>query len=183
MNISPRRRRRMMREHQLRQDGRTLAQIAERLDVSIATVHDDLRLLEEHWKLLVKDIHDDLLLQQIARIDQRIERLSRLDPIAETRAALDPDTRLSVDQLMLIEDRHERRLAQAERELRMLLKQLHNPHMIGSTRAGDYPDDELADPATDRTNLKKPETVQTPIPSKTLEIVPRKPRKKFPPTT
>lgn len=49
MNISPRRRRRMQREHQLRQSGNTLEYIADKLKVSIATVHDDVRLLQSNW--------------------------------------------------------------------------------------------------------------------------------------
>ncbi|MDE2891944.1 MAG: hypothetical protein OXN86_05535 [Chloroflexota bacterium] len=64
----------------------------------------------------------------------------------------------------------------------MLLKQLHRPHAAASARPfvypdpdaepAPYPDDELADPETDRTNLKEPESLSPAIPSKTLEIVP-----------
>ena len=173
MNISPRRRRRMMREHWLRQDGHTLEQIAAQLDVSVATVHADLRLLEDKWTLLTRDMHDDLLLQQIARLDRRVETLARLDPLADARRALGPDAQLTFEQIVRIEDRHERRLALAERELRMLLKQLQNREIRGTTRQGQYPDHELADPENDRTNLKEPETVQPSIPSETLEIEPQ----------
>ena len=182
-NISPRRRRRIFRAHQLRQDGLTLEQIAEQLDVSVATVHADLRLLEEHWVVLTQDIHDDLLLQQIARLDRRVERLSRLDPIADAQRALGPDAELNLEQLGLIEDRHERRLAQAGRELRMLLKQLHNRHDYRSTRSADAPDEELADPETAPRNLKEPETQRTAIPRKTLEIVLPEVAEKNPSTT
>ena len=181
-NISPRRRRRIFRAHQLRQEGLTLEQIADQLNVSIATVHADLRALEENWIALTQDIHDDLLLQQIARLDHRLERLNRLDPIADAMFALGPDAQLTPDQLDRIEERHARRLAQAEREFRMLLKQLHRPHAAASARPfvypdpdaepAPYPDDELADPETDRTNLKEPESLSPAIPSKTLEIVP-----------
>ncbi|MCY3921175.1 MAG: hypothetical protein OXG27_02105 [Chloroflexi bacterium] len=65
----------------------------------------------------------------------------------------------------------------------MLLKQLHRPHAAASARPfvypdpdaepAPYPDDELADPETDRTNLKEPESLSPAIPSKTLEIVPQ----------
>ena len=97
--------------------------------------------------------------------------------------ALGPDAQLTPDQLDRIEERHARRLAQAEREFRMLLKQLHRPHAAASARPfvypdpdaepAPYPDDELADPETDRTNLKEPESLSPAIPSKTLEIVPQ----------
>ncbi len=178
MNISPRRRRRIFHEHALRQAGRTLEQIADQTNVSIATVHADLRLLEEHWVLLTQDIHDDLLLQQVARLDQRLERLTGADPIEQARRALGPDAQLTFEQLTQIEDRHARRLAQAERELRMLLKQLNIPHIYSSMRSPDHPDDEFADHETDRKNLKEPETIPTPIPSKTLEIVASHPSEK-----
>ena len=180
-NISPRRRRRIFRAHQLRQEGLTLEQIARQLNVSIATVHADLRALEENWTALTQDIHDDLLLQQIARLDHRLERLNRLDPVADAIFALGPDAQLTPDQLDRIEERHARRLAQAEREFRMLLKQLHRPHATASARPfvypdpdaepAPYPDDELADPETNRTNLKEPESLSPAIPGKTLEIV------------
>ncbi|MDE2968031.1 MAG: SEC-C metal-binding domain-containing protein [Chloroflexota bacterium] len=173
-NISPRRRRRIFQEHQLRQEGRTLEQIATQVNVSIATVHADLKLLEEGWTLLTQDIHHDLLLHQVARLDQRVEQLSRLDPVADVRRDLGSEAELSYDQLTQIRDRHERCLARAERELRMLLKQLHIPHIYPS-RFVDYAEDELADPQTgaetDRKNLKEPETVSATIPRKTLEIV------------
>lgn len=177
-NISPRRRRRIFQEHALRQAGQTLEQIAAQTNVSIATVHADLRLLEEHWTLLTQDIHDDLLLQQVARLDQRLERLSRIDPIDQARRALGPDAQLSFDQLTQIEDRHERRLAHAERELRMLLKQLNIPHIYSGMRSPDHPEDEFADHETDRKNLKEPETISAPIPSKTLEIIASHPAEK-----
>ncbi len=178
MNISPRRRRRIFQEHALRQAGRTLEQIADQTNVSIATVHADLRLLEEHWVLLTQDIHDDILLQQVARLDQRLERLTGADPIEQARRALGPDAQLTFEQLTQIEERHARRLAQVERELRMLLKQLNIPHIYSSMRSPDHPDDEFADHETDRKNLKEPETIPTPIPSKTLEIVAPHPSEK-----
>ena len=183
MNISPRRRRRIFHEHALRQAGQTLEQIADQVNVSIATVHADLRLLEAHWVLLTQDIHDDLLVQQIARLDQRLEQLSRLDPVDHARRALGPDAQLTLEQLTRIEDRHERRLAQAEREFRMLLKQLHNRHIFGSMRSSDHPDDEFADHETDRKNLKEPERIQSPIPRKTQEIVASHPSEKKSPET
>ncbi len=178
MNISPRRRRRIFHEHALRQAGRTLEQIADQTNVSIATVHADLLLLEEHWVLLTQDIHDDILLQQVARLDQRLERLTGADPIEQARRALGPDAQLTFEQLTQIEERHARRLAQAERELRMLLKQLNIPHIYSSMRSPDHPDDEFADHETDRKNLKEPETNPTSIPSKTLEIVASHPSEK-----
>lgn len=49
MPSSPRRRRRTLREHQLRQNGWSLERIAQQVNVSNATVHADLRLLETNW--------------------------------------------------------------------------------------------------------------------------------------
>ncbi len=39
----------MQREHNLRQNGYTLEAIADKVRVSVATVHADLRLLETNW--------------------------------------------------------------------------------------------------------------------------------------
>ena len=192
MSISPQRRRRIFRTHDLRQDGLPQRKIAERLQVSVGTVNADLRALEEDWLGITHAVHDDLLFQQIARLHRRIEQLNQLDPIDAMRDALGPDAQLSVEQIIQLEDRHERRLATAERELRMLLKQLRNPH-FSRRRPGDFLDDQLADPEPpqlpeqlpeqaepDRTELNKPEQSEHAIPSNSRTITPRDAQKKIP---
>ena len=203
MYISPQRRRRMFRTHLLRQDGLPMRRIAERLQVSVATVHADLRLLEDEWDSLTHAVHDDLLFQQMARLDMRLEQLKQHDPVQAMRDALGPDAQLSFEQIFQLTDRHQRQLANAERELRMLLKQFRNPYFRRDT-PNDYPDDQLDDQLADpehpeqpvqsvqpqqaeqaeqaerhRTGLNNTEHAEPPIPSKTRALTPHAAEKKF----
>ncbi len=171
MNISPRRRRRMQREHQLRQNGNTLEYIADKLNVSVATVHDDLRLLETNWDDFARATRHDLLLQQITRVNRRISQLLNWKPPG-------PESRITVDEFIRIQALNAQSLNAANRELRLLLRELPPDARPGSGEVieielADYPDHELADPVETRKNLKKPESPQPAIPSKTREIEPR----------
>ena len=186
----------MFRTHLLRQDGLPMRRIAERLQVSVATVHADLRLLEDEWDSLTHAVHDDLLFQQMARLDMRLEQLKQHDPVQAMRDALGPDAQLSFEQIFQLTDRHQRQLANAERELRMLLKQFRNPYFRRDT-PNDYPDDQLDDQLADpehpelpvqsvqpqqaeqaeqaerhRTGLNNTEHAEPPIPSKTRALTP-----------
>lgn len=178
MNISPQRRRRTLREHQLRQNGYTLEQIAEKVNVSIATVHADLRLLETNWSDVAQATRNDLLLQQINRLNRRIGNLLNRKQFAR-------DTALTVEQLISLESLLSRDLNAACRELRLLLRELpadssHSGEII-ELELADFPDHELADPLRPRKNLKKPESAQAAIPRKTKEIAPPSAQeKKFP---
>ena len=171
MNISPRRRRRMQREHQLRQNGNTLEYIADKLNVSVATVHDDLRLLETNWDDFARATRHDLLLQQITRVNRRISQLLNWKPPG-------PESRITVDEFIRIQALNAQSLNAANRELRLLLRELPPDARPGSGEVieielADYPDHELADPVETRKNLKKPESPQAAIPSKTREIEPQ----------
>ena len=171
MNISPRRRRRIIREHQLRQNGRTLEDIAAKLGVSVATVHADLRLLETNWHDVAQATRHDLLLQQITRINRRVGHLLNLKPLG-------PEAGLTADEYIRHEALYAQNLNAACRELRLLLRELPGDARPGSgeiidIELADYPDHELADPEEPRKNLKKPESPQPVIPGKTLQIQPR----------
>ncbi len=170
-NISPRRRRRMQREHQLRQNGNTLQYIADKLGVSVATVHADLRLLETNWNEFAQATRQDLLLQQITRVNRRIGRLLNRQPPG-------PESPLTPDEVIRIEALHTRNLNAACRKFRMLLRELPcavQPESgeITEDEFDDYPDHELADPEVPRRNLKKPENPQPARTSKTREIEPQ----------
>ena len=171
MNISPRRRRRMQREHQLRQNGNTLEYIADKLGVSVATVHADLRLLETNWNEFAQATRQDLLLQQITRVNRRISQLLNRQPPG-------PESPLTPDEVIRIEALHTRNLNAACREFRILLRELPcavQPESgeITEDEFDDYPDHELADPEVPRRNLKKPESPQPARTSKTREIEPQ----------
>ena len=179
MNISPRRRRRMQREHQLRQNGHTLEYIADKLKVSVATVHDDLRLLETNWDDFARATRHDLLLQQITRVNRRISQLLNWKPPG-------PESRITIDEFIRIQALNAQSLNAANRELRLLLRELPPDARPGSGEVieielADYPDHELADPLEPRKNLKKPESPQPAIPQKTQEISPSEaPEKSYP---
>ena len=155
MNISPRRRRRILREHQLRQNGHTLEQIAKKVDISVATVHADLRVLETNWTEFAQATRKDLLLQQINRLNRLITRLTNRKPFAD-------DGTFTVEQIISLETLLSRDLNAANREFRLLLRELRadapqNDEII-ELELSDYPDHELADPERTRKNLKEPET-------------------------
>jgi hypothetical protein len=167
MNISPKRRRRIQREHQLRQNGHTLESIADKLKVSIATVHADLRLLETDWDDFAQSLHNDLLLQQITRVNRRIARLNTNRP---------PGAELcqTFEERLRLEALYVQTLNAANRELRMLLRQLApdarraNGEIIDIELA-EYPDEELVHAEQPRNHLKKPESPQAAIAQKTQE--------------
>ena len=171
MNISPRRRRRIIREHQLRQNGRTLEDIAARLGVSVATVHADLRLLETNWNDFAQATRHDLLLQQITRVNRRIGHLLNRKPLG-------PEAGFTAEEFLRVETLYAQNLNAACRELRLLLRELPGDARPGSgeiidIELADYPDYELADPEETRKNLKKAESPQHLIPGKTRESEPR----------
>ena len=167
MPISPQRRRRTLREHQLRQNGYTLEQIAEKVNVSVSTVHADLRLLETNWSDFAQATRNDLLLQQINRVNRRVGRLINTGVVGLELCR-------SVDEALRARALYAQELNAACRELRLLLRELPSdtPHSgeIIDTELVDYPDHELADPERPRKNLKKPENAQAAIPEKTQEI-------------
>lgn len=175
MNISPQRRRRTLREHQLRQNGHTLEQIAEKVNVAVSTVHADLRLLETNWSDFALSTRNDLLLQQINRVNRRITKLINAGVVGLELCA-------TVDQAFRARALHSQELNAACRELRLLLRELpaDAPHSgeIIELELADYPDHELADTERPRKNLKKPESERAAIPRKTQVIAPPPPAEK-----
>ncbi|MCY3733794.1 MAG: SEC-C metal-binding domain-containing protein [Chloroflexi bacterium] len=175
MNISPQRRRRTLREHQLRQNGYTLEQIAEKVNVAVSTVHADLRLLETNWADFAGSTRNDLLLQQINRVNRRIGRLINAGVVGLELCT-------TADQAFRARSLYSQELNAACRELRLLLRELpaEAPHSgdIIELELADYPDHELADPEQPRKNLKKPESERAAIPHKTRETEPAPPPEK-----
>ena len=171
MPTSPRRRRRVLREHQLRQNGNTLEQIAEKVNVSVATVHADLRLLETDWHDIAAATRNDLLVQQINRVNRRLGHLINTGVVGLELCN-------TIDEALRARALYAQEINAASRELRLLLRELPaestlSGEIIELERA-DYPDHELADPEPDRKKLKEPEKAETPqpaIPSNTQEIV------------
>ena len=90
MHIPPQRRTRILEAHRLRRRGRSLRKIAEQLDVSPATIHADLQLLESNWPDIASPTAQDALLEQLTRLRALADQLTTDGPLA-------PLTRLGYD--------------------------------------------------------------------------------------
>ena len=80
MNISPRRRSRILKAHALRQNGGSLRSIATALNISPATLLADLRMLETDWSAVADALADDLLLELLTLLQARLHRLTSRGP-------------------------------------------------------------------------------------------------------
>ena len=80
MDISARRRSRILKAHELRQNGDSLRSIANALNISNATLLADLRLLETHWSEVADALADDLLLELLTLLQARLQRLTSAGP-------------------------------------------------------------------------------------------------------
>ncbi len=155
MPTSPQRRTRIRRAHQLRQQGNTLRQIAQHLNVAHSTIADDLKLLETQPNQLTAAIAHDLLLEHTLQLRDRVLKLRNQDPLHPLQRFPITDelgrkkTRASeatAGEIARFYALHERALNHAEREYRYALQQLaHADLQIDAEQDPlDYPDDQLA---------------------------------------
>lgn len=184
MSISPRRRRRILRAHKLRQQGQSVRRIGKNLNVSHATIVADLKLLETHWSEVVEQSADDLLLEQLRLLQFRLRKVMDFD-VLKSFGHCSPDDFARIYQAHVAEQ------ATLLRETRRTVAQLHEradqrrPDADAPPLELDYTDDELAAaprPSTptepnkaeqpDLPELTKPDHLNHSIPSKTLEIPP-----------
>ena len=82
MHIPPQRRTRILEAHRLRRRGRSLRKIAEQLNVSPATIHADLQLLESNWPDIASPTAQDALLEQLTRLRALADQLTADGPLA-----------------------------------------------------------------------------------------------------
>ena len=171
MFIPPKRRRRVMRAHYLRQRGHTLRQIAEKLNVSVATVRADLKLAQTHWATIAAASADDLLLESLHLLQARLSRAIKRDPVSANANRLTP-----VDYLRA-RDARETQLNHLAREIR---RTVHDVHRRAAQRP-DQPDlfdeapqepQELAETITESAQIEPPNST---IPSPAQEIVESQP--------
>ena len=80
MDISALRRSRILKAHELRQNGDSLPSIATALNISHATLLADLRLLETDWPAVADALADDLLLELLTLLQARLQRLTSAGP-------------------------------------------------------------------------------------------------------
>ena len=139
--ISPRRRRRILNAHQLRENGATIRQIAKHLGVSPSTIHLDLRLLEEQWYAIEKQAADDSLLTALAALRN----------LLATSGSSRPGQPFNHRDFVLI-----------CRELRQTAAQITKRGTLSRpSQLAEYDDDQLANP--------DPLAEQEQIPSNTIE--------------
>ena len=182
MPTSPQRRHRIRQAHQLRQQGRTLRSIANRLNVSHSTIAEDLKLFETHRQEITAHVNHDLQLEHTLQLRDRLHHLYAQDPLhplqryplsdaqgsQKTRAA-----EASNSEIIRLYSLHQRAITQAEREYRHALQKLAHADIQPTPDTLDYPDDQLAAPAppaqliqpeqTDqpRTQPTKPDQIRT----------------------
>ena len=159
MPTSPQRRRRILHAHELRQAGQSLRQIATALDVSHATIHADLKLLETDWSDIAEQTADDFLFEHVTLLRRHVHRLLQEDPTKPLEAfsfltdggkvtPLLPHT--APAQIARLHEVHHRALATALREYRLTLRELRPAAKAraladAEAEAFDFPDDQLAD--------------------------------------
>ena len=168
MFIPPKRRRRIMRAHHLRQQGHSLRQIAEKLNISVATVRADLKLAQTHWATIAAASADDLLLESLHLLQIRLTLAIKRDYVADNASRLTP-----VDYLRA-RDAQETQLNHLAREIR---RTAHDVHRRAAQRP-DQPDlfdeepQELAETITESTKIEPPNST---ISSPEQEIVQSQP--------
>ena len=117
MHIPPQRRTRILEAHRLRRRAQSLRRIAEQLDVSPATIHADLQLLESNWPDIALPAAQDVLLEQLTRLRDFADRLTADGPLA-------PLTHLGYEQ----DGRHITLLDRFVTEHPQLITDLHRIH-------------------------------------------------------
>ena len=137
--VSPQRRRRILHAHQLRQTGATTRSIAQVLNVAPSTIHDDLRLLEQHWQEIAQQAAADALLTALGALQISLNSFFHSQPNGANPFAA-----------------NQRELIMVCRELRQTVNQIHklqpeDPTQDSSPEPPDYPDDQLADAERHRT--------------------------------
>ena len=148
MHITPKRRRRILQAHYLRQRGLTLRKIAEQLNVSHATIRADLQLAESHWNTIAAAAADDLLLESLQLLSIRLSLAIEHDDVANNADRLTP-----VD-FLRAREAQETRLTTLAREIRRTAQDIHQR----AEQRTDQPDlfhelsqdsQELAEPTTE----------------------------------
>ena len=195
MHIPPQRRTRILEAHRLRRRGRSLRNIAEQLDVSPATIHADLQLLESNWPDIASPTAQDALLEQLTRLRALADQLTTDGPLAPlTRLGYDDNgrhvtllDRFVTQHPQLITDLHRihyHAIAAVARELRLTADRILAPARAEDTATADIdPTDIPADQLTDALSESlpepderdTPETLPQPGPDAAQSITPTDP--------
>ena len=148
MHIPPQRRTRILEAHRLRRRGRSLRNIAEQLNVSPATIHADLQLLESNWPDIASPTAQDALLEQLTRLRALADQLTTDGPLAPlTQLGYDDNgrhvtllDRFVTEHPQLITDLyriHYHAIAAVARELRLTADRILAPARAEDTATAD----------------------------------------------
>ncbi len=170
MHIPPQRRTRILEAHRLRRRGRSLRNIAEQLNVSPATIHADLQLLESNWPDIASPTAQDALLEQLTRLRALADQLTTDGPLAPlTRLGYDDNgrhvtllDRFVTQHPQLITDLHRihyHAIAAVARELRLTADRILTPARAEDAATADIDPTDAAHEA-----FPEPGEQQTPIP-------------------
>ena len=148
MSISPKRRRRALHAHRLREAGCSLREIAAELDTSHTTVHQDLKLLETHWAEFAQALANDSLLEHHCRLRDRLEQLYAQHPLDTVHGFHDGMALIEFRpaQIVQLVALHKREIIAAMREYRHSINDLRNAaetQRDAPQPVPDYPDAEL----------------------------------------
>ena len=159
MHITPRQRRRSVRVHYLRQHGQSLKQIAETVNISVATVRADLKLAETHWSSIAAATADDLLLESLFLLKTRLSIAIAHDSVADNAKRLTPVEYLRA------RDAQETQLNSLAREIRRTVQDVHRR----ADQRPDQPDlfeeepQELAETTPELSQIEPPDsTISSP---------------------
>ena len=184
MHIQPKRRRRCLKVHSLTLQGLSQRKIAERLNVSHATVRADQQLIETHWSEIAAPAADDLLLQQLDLLRRETARIARQD-IMETFG-----NHITVAEYIKACDVRDAKILAYLRETRRTINAIHRRAKEREAQPDLYQDsyenDAETAPEPSETSPKLAQTVHpnSASPQPEQEIVPTEaPAEKIPPKT
>ena len=167
MHITPKQRRRAIRVHYLRQHGQSLKKIAETVNVSVATVRSDLKIVEIHWSGIASAAADDLLLESLFLLKTRLSIAIARDYVAHNAKRLTPVEYLRA------RDAQETQLNSLAREIRRTVQDVHRR----ADQRPDQPDlfdedpQKPQEPVETTPKLSQIEPPDSTIPSPEQEIV------------
>ena len=200
MHIPPQRRTRILEAHRLRRRGRSLRKIAEQLNVSPATIHADLQLLESNWPDIASPTAQDALLEQLTRLRALADQLTTDGPLAPlTQLGYDDNgrhvtllDRFVTQHPQLITDLHRihyHAIAAVARELRLTADRILTPARaenadiadIDPTEAAEAAREAFPEPGEQHTPVPEqpvatPQTLPEPAPAAAQSITPTDPR-------
>ena len=128
MQLTPQRRTRIIHAQLLHQQGKSLNQIAEQLDVSRSTVHDDLQHFHDHYPDLAHSLNQTLTINHALSLNTFLEALLAQGPLGFLNDQTDDDDAPPIppDRLAGIHKHYLSTVTSLFREQRLALRELQS---------------------------------------------------------